>query len=97
MITIIIYYNYDYDYHLDDTYQWEKVEAVGDIPSSRGYHSVVFLPDENRVLLFGGFDGGTYFNDMFSFDLEVIDLSIPYRTTTIEFTVVYSILRTLST
>ncbi|KAI9008873.1 hypothetical protein CLU79DRAFT_776133 [Phycomyces nitens] len=47
---------------------WEVRKVYGQMPSPRGYHTMVFY--DSRLFVFGGFDGKTFYND-----LHVLDLS----------------------
>lgn len=40
--------------HIADNFRWEKVDAMGDVPSPRWRHSFTFLPDNTSIFLFGG-------------------------------------------
>jgi hypothetical protein len=40
--------------HIADNFKWEKVDAMGEVPSPRWRHSFTFLPDNVTIFLFGG-------------------------------------------
>ena len=40
--------------HIADNFRWEKVDAMGDVPSPRWRHSFTFPPDNTSIFLFGG-------------------------------------------
>lgn len=40
--------------HIADNFRWEKVDAMGEVPSPRWRHSFTFLPDNTSIFLFGG-------------------------------------------
>ncbi|MBN1320799.1 MAG: hypothetical protein JXA87_08160 [Thermoleophilia bacterium] len=48
---------------------WTKLEPQGDSPSSRGGHSMVLDSSAGELILFGGWDGTTYLNDTWAYDL----------------------------
>jgi hypothetical protein len=45
---------------------WSPVKASGEIPSARHFHTCVGLG--SRIILYGGYDGSQWTNDLFSFD-----------------------------
>lgn len=45
---------------------WSSVHVNGDIPSARHFHSCIGLG--NRIILFGGYDGSRWTNDLYSFE-----------------------------
>ena len=47
-------FNDMYVLHISDSFKWEKVEAMGDVPSPRWRHTATLLPDNNTIFLFGG-------------------------------------------
>ncbi|KAI5479159.1 hypothetical protein MNV49_004019 [Pseudohyphozyma bogoriensis] len=49
------------------TLQWEKRYPHGAAPSPRGYHAAIL--HDSRLLLIGGFNGSTVFDETFSLDL----------------------------
>ena len=40
--------------YISDGFRWEKVDAMGDLPSPRWRHSATMLPDNVSVFVFGG-------------------------------------------
>ncbi len=48
---------------------WEKVETVGDTPSARGGHAMVYDSAAGNVVLFAGKDDSGVLNDTWTFDL----------------------------
>jgi N-acetylneuraminic acid mutarotase len=61
---------------LDDTWAydsagnaWTKVDPTGAVPSARMYPAMVYATKAGKMILFGGSDGKTVFNDTWSFGL----------------------------
>jgi len=61
--------------HLDDTWAYDPIEntwteltPAGDVPSARGSHSMAYDPVLNAVILFGGTDSTSYFDDTWIYD-----------------------------
>lgn len=52
------------------TRTWTRVMVSGEIPSPREGHSAVALNDR-YILVFGGWNGKTIFNNFYLFDTEV--------------------------
>lgn len=48
---------------------WTQVKAR-ELPAARHGHSMTFIPDTSCVVLFGGTDGVTHFNDAWIFDFD---------------------------
>ena len=40
--------------HISDSFRWEQVDAMGEVPSPRWRHSATFLPDSTTMFVFGG-------------------------------------------
>ena len=40
--------------HISESFRWEKVDAMGDVPSPRWRHTATFLPDNTTMFVFGG-------------------------------------------
>jgi N-acetylneuraminic acid mutarotase len=60
---------------LDDTWlydsaanAWTKVDPASDAPSARMYPAMVYATKAGTMILFGGLDGKTVFNDTWSYD-----------------------------
>jgi N-acetylneuraminic acid mutarotase len=47
---------------------WTDLKPTGDLPSDRAYHAMVYDRGTDRVILFGGFDGAQYVNDVWEYD-----------------------------
>lgn len=47
---------------------WTQLEPVGNVPSPRGDHSLVYDPGIGAVILFGGYDGTSFLNDTWAYD-----------------------------
>jgi len=54
-----------YDY-LANT--WTSVTSTGAAPPARGGHAMAYDPVQDKIVLFGGTDSSTYFNDTWVFD-----------------------------
>jgi hypothetical protein len=48
---------------------WSPISVTGSEPSPRAHHTLTAI-DEERAVLFGGFDGDERFSDLWSFDYE---------------------------
>lgn len=46
---------------------WEKRSVYGQAPTPRGYHTSVLY--DSRIILFGGFNGTNFSNDVLILDL----------------------------
>ena len=40
--------------HISDSFRWEKIDAMGEVPSPRWRHTSTFLPDNVTIFVFGG-------------------------------------------
>lgn len=49
-----------------ETYTWSKPKVLGTVPPVTRAHSVVAV--DERIYVFGGGDGPTYYNDLYYFD-----------------------------
>ncbi len=47
--------------------RWQPLETTGQLPSPRAGHTAAFV--KNRVIVFGGFGGGAYLNDIHVLEL----------------------------
>lgn len=47
------------------TFRWSRTPMEGGLPSPRTYHSTV-LADDGRAIVFGGYDGQYYLNDLYT-------------------------------
>ena len=56
--------------HISDAFRWEKVDAMGDLPSPRWRHTATLLPDNNTIFVFGGLCRGKRFNDAHLYDMQ---------------------------
>jgi N-acetylneuraminic acid mutarotase len=61
--------------HVNDTWAydpaantWTNLEPTGDVPTVRGGQCMIYDQDQDRVILFGGWDESTYFNDIYAYD-----------------------------
>jgi hypothetical protein len=54
-------------------YSWRELAPMGDGPTMRAGASGLFDQAGNRMLIFGGYDGGAYHNDVWA--LEFVDVS----------------------
>eukprot|EP01012_Entosiphon_sulcatum_P028014 TRINITY_DN33850_c0_g1_i1.p1 TRINITY_DN33850_c0_g1~~TRINITY_DN33850_c0_g1_i1.p1 ORF type:complete len:344 (-),score=70.58 TRINITY_DN33850_c0_g1_i1:10-1041(-) len=55
---------------LEPAYEWRKLQPEGQVPSARRNHSAARLPQQNKFLIFGGFDGEERLNDLYEFCLD---------------------------
>lgn len=64
--------SYDYlnDFYSFDpkTKEWKKYKTSGDVPSPRSQHQSIIY--KNMMILIGGCDKNTYYNDVFALNLE---------------------------
>jgi hypothetical protein len=63
------YHNDLWTYNLT-TKDWLQLPTTGPLPDPRRGHTIVFDKTYFRWLLFGGFDGTSYFNDVWALDLS---------------------------
>ena len=47
---------------------WEIRKVYGQAPTARGYHTMVMY--DSRLIVFGGYDGKHYFDDVYVLDLS---------------------------
>jgi N-acetylneuraminic acid mutarotase len=47
---------------------WKRLTPVGKVPPPRRGTAMVYLPDTDKVILFGGKNGSTYFDDLWIYD-----------------------------
>ena len=40
--------------HITDSFRWEKIDAMGDVPSPRWRHTTTLLPSNTELFVFGG-------------------------------------------
>ena len=55
--------------HISESFRWEKLDAMGDVPSPRWRHTATLLPDNQSIFLFGGLCKGKRYNDSHIFDV----------------------------
>ncbi len=48
---------------------WSELSPTGAAPTARGYHTAFYDPVRDRMVVFGGFDGASRFNDVWALDL----------------------------
>jgi N-acetylneuraminic acid mutarotase len=48
---------------------WTDLDPSGGLPAARALQSMVYLPVDGKVIVFGGYDGITYYNDTWAYDL----------------------------
>ena len=53
-----------------DTNKWEKVEVLSDIKPGCRENNGVVIGDSSRMYLFGGYNGSTWLNDLWMFDID---------------------------
>jgi N-acetylneuraminic acid mutarotase len=51
------------------TNTWASLDTGGNPPAARALHSVVYLPDTGRLLMFGGYNGSVYLGDTWAYDI----------------------------
>src|SRR5882672_1752112 len=51
------YFNDTWEY---DGVHWRQIPIAGDLPNPRSYHAMAYDPVRKRVVMSGGFGGGTY-------------------------------------
>lgn len=47
---------------------WESRKVYGQAPAPRGYHTM--LLHDSRLFMFGGYDGKTFYNEVYILDLS---------------------------
>jgi N-acetylneuraminic acid mutarotase len=50
------------------TNAWSELHPVGTVPAARLGHSLVYDPESKKMILFGGYDGSTEYNDTWAYD-----------------------------
>jgi N-acetylneuraminic acid mutarotase len=48
---------------------WAGLDTGGNPPSARALHSVVYLSDAGKLLMFGGYNGSVYLGDTWAYDV----------------------------
>jgi len=73
---MIIFGGYDGTSYYNDTWAfdiaaktWANLHPSGSVPASRGGHSFVYDPASKTMILFGGWNGRTEYNDTWAYDL----------------------------
>jgi N-acetylneuraminic acid mutarotase len=73
---LVVFGGYDGTRYLGDTWaydiatdSWTDLAPIGDAPAARGGQSLVYLESENKLLLFGGWNGAKEFGDTWEYDL----------------------------
>jgi len=61
------YYNDTWGFELA-TNTWANLNPAGSVPAARGGHSMVYDVDSGKMILFGGWNGSTQFNDTWAYD-----------------------------
>jgi len=56
---------------------WERLEAAGECPIERYGHTSTYIPGKNKIVVFGGQDATTQFNDVHVLDPTAIAWSQP--------------------
>ena len=54
---------------LGDTPAWSELTPGGTLPSARCYHGAIYDPVRDRMLVFGGYSGSVYRNDVWALSL----------------------------
>jgi N-acetylneuraminic acid mutarotase len=62
------YYDGAWSYDLTAN-TWTKMTPTGASPSARASQAVALDPVANRLIVFGGFDGAKYYNDLWAYDV----------------------------
>ena len=63
------YFNDVWALSLAGTPAWTQLTPTGTPPSARKYHSAIYDPVRDRMVVFGGFNGSTDFNDVWALSL----------------------------
>jgi hypothetical protein len=65
-------------FHLDRN-EWQELVVAGTNPTPRDGASAIYLPGEDRMVVFGGFDGSTWLDEVWSLDSlsEVVGVPEP--------------------
>jgi len=76
---MIVFAGHSFHYNFDDIWAldlttpgaeaWTQLFPSGEGPSARRWHTAVYDPDQDRMLVFGGGGNGGLFNDLWSLDL----------------------------
>jgi hypothetical protein len=62
-------FNDMYLLHISEQFRFQKIDALGDVPSPRWRHTATLLPDNNSIFVFGGLCKGKRYNDSHIFDV----------------------------
>ena len=63
------YLNETWELTLSGTPTWHQLATTGGPPPRRAAHTQIYDPDGDRMIVFGGSDGGSFMNDVWSLDL----------------------------
>lgn len=49
---------------------WQQLQPQGTQPASRLQHTAIYNPNNNQMIIFGGFNSGTFYNDVWTLSLS---------------------------
>lgn len=75
---LILFGGFSYPYHLDETWEltlsgmptWHQLSPTGPLPPARRGQTMIYDPAADDVLVFGGYDDNTFFNDVWTLSFE---------------------------
>lgn len=65
---------------LDGTGTWTRLLPTGTPPSARAWHSAIYDAARDRMIVFGGYDGSAYRNDVWALELAGVPAWVPVPT-----------------
>ena len=75
---LILFGGFSYPNHLNETWEltlsgtptWNQLSPTGPLPPARRGQTMVYDPSDDEVLVFGGYDDNTFFNDVWTLSFE---------------------------
>lgn len=64
-----------------DTFEWSKLNPNGTIPEARGGHSASMMANQDKIMIYGGWNFTTQFSNLIIYDItknEYIDPELSY-------------------
>ena len=75
---LLLFGGFSYPYHLNETWEltlsgtptWHQLSPTGPLPPARRGQTMIYDPSDDEVLVFGGYDDITFFNDVWTLSFE---------------------------
>jgi hypothetical protein len=75
---LLLFGGFSYPNHLNETWEltlsgaptWRQLSPTGPVPPPRRGQTMIYDPSDDEVLVFGGYDDNTFFNDVWALSFE---------------------------